>query len=82
MKAPEPPTLYKRRYTETDKISSKDLYKSYRTAARMVDKYGEKYLPLFERLHTEIEDLKRTEELKARATEIARRSRRSKPPSL
>ena len=78
MDIPDPPALYKRKYSEKDNISFKDLRTAYHTAARMVERFGDKYLPIFERLDTEIESHQQQETLRARALKIAQRSKVNK----
>lgn len=36
-------------------VSDSDLLKAIRSAARVVDRYGERYWPLFERLEAELD---------------------------
>lgn len=54
--------------TET---TNEQLREGYRIAAEVVALYGDAYLPLFQRLHGEIQKLSDTAELKSIALQIA-----------
>lgn len=43
----------------------------YKKMARIVRDYGDKYLPIFERLHEELKSRKKQEEIKSIALKIA-----------
>ena len=82
MKPPEPPVLYRRKYTDDNhEVSIKDLREAYHHAASILTTHGDKYLPLFERLDKEIKDRDRKEELKARAQKITEQRQKPKPSS-
>jgi len=46
------------KHTHADELSMDELYDCYETLARIVKRYGKDYLPLFERVHKEIESRK------------------------
>lgn len=53
-------------------ISITELERAVKTAARVVSLYGEIYLPVFERLHEELEKMKRLEEKKILALNLVK----------
>lgn len=58
-----------------EKITEEVLEEAYRIMARIVRDYGEKYLPIFKRLHEEREIRKAKQELKDIALQIAQNMR-------
>ena len=79
MATPDVPTIYKRKYSETDEVTLSDLRQAYRVAAQLVAKDGDKYLPLFERLDQEIEAREHQENIKAKAFKIAKQTKSQQP---
>lgn len=67
--SPSPTNTFKKK---TD-ISYQDIKKAYEVAALVVTKYGEVYLPLFERLQSELEDHQRKQKLVDKAKKIAQK---------
>ena len=45
---------------------------AYKTAAQLVARYGDGFLPIFERLHQELEQAKAQDQLKRIALEVAK----------
>ncbi len=68
--APTSPTNTFKKKTD---ISYQDIKKAYEIAALVVTKYGEDYLPLFERLQSELEDYQRKQKLVDKAKKIAQK---------
>jgi len=54
-----------------DGITVEELHRSYRNAAMIVSRYGDAYLPIFKRLHSEVEKLKAQDEIKSLALSVA-----------
>lgn len=54
-----------------DEITLEMLEEGLQTSARIVKLYGKKYLPIFERMHREVEDWKRGEFMLEKALHIA-----------
>ena len=52
-------------------ISEEEIQEAYRQAAVIVAKYGDVYLPIFERLETEIREIKKQKTLLKKAIEVA-----------
>jgi hypothetical protein len=52
-------------------ITEKQLLEAYRIAAEIVSRYGDAYLPVFERLHMEVQKLNATSDLKSIALIMA-----------
>ena len=52
-------------------IIIQQLHDAYLSAARIVSKYGDAYLPVFNRLHQEVQKQKESEEIKAIALAVA-----------
>lgn len=52
-------------------VSDEDVEKAYKIMAAIVRDHGEKYLPVFKRLHEEYEDSKAKQNLKNIALKIA-----------
>ncbi|HAA13071.1 MAG TPA: hypothetical protein DCE41_15815 [Cytophagales bacterium] len=50
---------------------------AYKISARVVHLYGDRYLPLFERLHKELEAMEKKEVLKKIALKVAEDSEKS-----
>jgi hypothetical protein len=57
--------------THAEELSMDELYDCYRTLARIIKKYGKEYLPLFERVHNEIEMRKKENRLLEIALKVA-----------
>lgn len=55
----------------SNEVSDKDLKKAFEVAAKVVAKYGETYLPIFERLEQEYQSRKETKKVLERALTIA-----------
>lgn len=55
----------------SDEVSDKDLKKAFEVAAKVVAKYGETYLPIFERLEQEYQSRQETKKVLERALTIA-----------
>ncbi len=70
--------------TKIDGLTFEEIHKLYRVAARVVAMYGDAYLPVFSRLHTEVEKINTLENIKSVALEMAfgKNSRKSRdiPP--
>ncbi len=63
---------YKKQFfLKENDISLSILQESYELVAHIVAKHGEVYLPIFERLHTEIEQRKDKDDMLAKARTIA-----------
>jgi len=54
-----------------ENVSEDELLKAYKIAAIVVSRFGEVYLPVFERLNTEVEIMKKRKEAKMLAIQIA-----------
>lgn len=52
-------------------ITVEELQASYRSAAKIVARYGDAYLPVFKRLHEEVQKLERASEIKTIALSVA-----------
>ncbi len=52
-------------------VSEEEIQEAYRQAAVIVAKYGDVYLPIFERLETEIREIKKQKALLKKAIEVA-----------
>ncbi len=51
--------------------STRELEEAYKIAAVIVKRYGEKYLPVFKRMHDEIEQAKADNSFKQIALQVA-----------
>lgn len=58
----------------SNSVSDKDLKNAFETAAKVVAKYGETYLPIFERLEREHQSRNKTKRMLERALNIAAES--------
>ncbi len=56
-------TASTRLYIEEKDITDEMLFESYTIMAHIVSAHGDNYLPIFERLHTEVENRKAKKEL-------------------
>lgn len=54
-----------------DRITKDQLMNYYHLAARIVSLYGDAYLPVFKRLHDEVEKIKCDENIKTLALTVA-----------
>lgn len=54
-----------------EEVTLPTLTQAYQTAAKTVANYGEDYLPIFEKLHQEIDRMQNKNEMLAKALEIA-----------
>jgi hypothetical protein len=54
-----------------DGITKEQLMKCYHLAASIVSLYGDAYLPIFKRLHDEVEKIKCNENIKTLALTVA-----------
>jgi len=57
--------------TSDDEITLSVLKEAYQTAAKVVADHGDVYLPIFERLHNEIEQRKARDTMLAKAQAVA-----------
>jgi hypothetical protein len=55
---------------QTDSISLEDIERAYYIAARAVKEFGDVYLPTFERIHNELIERKKLQDLKAIAMAV------------
>ena len=53
-------------------VSDEELERAYFKMARIIERYGEKYLPIFERLEKELNERKAKNSLMQRALEAAK----------
>ncbi len=63
--------LFQVRHYTKEEITLELLEECYYSIARIIEKYGDVYLPLFIRLHNEIEKMKDDNKMKKLALEIA-----------
>jgi hypothetical protein len=54
-----------------EKIANENLYRDYQITAKLVELYGEKYLPSFLRIHHEIEAIRSLKDIKILALKVA-----------
>ena len=52
-------------------ISDNDILNAYKTAAKIVIKFGDAYLPTFQRLHDEVQKRQQQQQIKTLALSIA-----------
>lgn len=52
-------------------LSHDQIQLAYRKAAKLVKRYGDQYLPTFERLHEEVQKINQTQRIKTLAFSIA-----------
>lgn len=57
--------------TKIEGITEEQLREAYKIAADIVARYGDAYLPVFERLHKEVQKLNVASDLKSIALNIA-----------
>lgn len=56
---------------KADIIAEENIEKAYIVMAKIVRNYGDKYMPIFERIHQEREALKAKQDLKGIALRVA-----------
>lgn len=56
---------------KVDGITIEQLREAYQIAAEVVARYGDAYLPVFNRLHQEMEKVKEMERMKSLALNVA-----------
>ncbi len=59
----------------TNDVSLSDLKKAYMQSANIVAIYGERYLPIFERLEKEYENRKQKDDMLTKAISISKSNR-------
>ena len=64
----------KKGFDQNEELTMEELYECYNSLARIVKKYGNEYLPLFERVHNEIERRKKKNRLLDIAMDVANKS--------
>lgn len=64
----------KKGFDQNEELTMEELYECYNSLARIVKKYGNEYLPLFERVHNEIEMRKKKNRLLDIAMDVANKS--------
>lgn len=57
-------------HLDSSSLSETVIRTAYKQAAYIVDKYGDRYLPIFERLHQEVIELESKESLKSVISEL------------
>ncbi|PCJ02015.1 MAG: hypothetical protein COB14_03120 [Alphaproteobacteria bacterium] len=65
-----PPFIFKERPKRLQRVTFVEIRKAYNQIAKIIALHGEQYLPLFERLHTEITEYRERKELLNIATKI------------
>ena len=54
-----------------DQLTEEQIKHAYQIAAKVVRLHGDKYLPIFQRLHIEMEKIKQNEQIKAIALSVS-----------